>query len=285
MANQPSTTQRGRDQRGLPVGVTAAATGHDVTVGDLDCFTHGVASFDPTACSVLLWTRLGGGQRQASWLVAADPGLTEVVAHGVADTGPEHDGTITVDAVDLRPATTYWYRFDAGGQESPIGRTRTLPDGPFERFRIGTVCCAHFAEAPLGVYRALAEREVDLVVHLGDYSYEEAAPHGHRPHDPPHEAVTLRRLPPPDRPGAGRPGCPGAAPAPSDGRDVGRPRLLRQRVARRREAARSARHGPWSRAGRGGRAGAPRVAADPPAAPATTRSSRRDRWRSGTSPS
>jgi phosphodiesterase/alkaline phosphatase D-like protein len=43
----------------------------------------------------------------------------------------------------------------------------------------------------LGVYRALAEREVDLVLHLGDYIYEDAGLHGHRRHQPPHEAVTI----------------------------------------------------------------------------------------------
>jgi alkaline phosphatase D len=154
-------------------------------------FEHAVASFDPTATAVLLWTRLGGGHRQASWVVARDPDLSDVVARGEASTGPDRDGTVVVDVAGLEPATSYWYRFVAGGQESPVGRTRTLPEGRVERFRLGTVCCAHYAEAPFGVYRALAEREVDLVLHLGDYFYEEAAPHGHRPHDPPHDAVTL----------------------------------------------------------------------------------------------
>ena len=165
--------------------------GTEKSVRGASVFPHAVASFDPTATAVLLWTRLGGGHRQVSWVIGRDPDLTDVVASGVGSTGPDRDGTVVVDAVGLEPATTYWYRFDAGGHESPVGRTRTLPDGHVERFRIGTVCCAHYAEAPFGVYRALAEREVDLVLHLGDYFYEEAARHGHRPHDPPHDAVTL----------------------------------------------------------------------------------------------
>jgi alkaline phosphatase D len=160
-------------------------------VGCRSVFAHAVASFDPTASSVLLWTRLGGEHRRASWAIATDPELSDVVASGVVETGPERDHTIVVDAAGLRPATTYWYRFAVDEDASPVGRTRTLPDGAVDRFLIGTVCCAHFAEAPLGVYRALAEREVDLVLHLGDYIYEEAAARGHRPHDPPHEAVRL----------------------------------------------------------------------------------------------
>lgn len=159
--------------------------------GIVDVFSHAVASFEPTRSSVLLWTRLGGGITHTVWVVAADPQLTRVVATGTVTTGPERDFTVVVDVDGLVPATTYWYRFSAGDRQSPVGRTRTLPDGPVERFRIGTACCAHYAEAPLGVYRALAEREVDLVLHLGDYIYEDAGLHGHRRHQPPHEAVTI----------------------------------------------------------------------------------------------
>jgi alkaline phosphatase D len=157
----------------------------------VDVFSHAVASFDPTALSVLLWTRLGDAIATTTWLIAADPQLVHVVATGTATTGPERDFTVVVDVDDLAPGTSYWYRFSAGGRQSPIGRTRTLPAGAVDSFRIGTACCAHYAEAPLGVYRALAEREVDLVVHLGDYIYEDAGTHGHRRHEPPHEALTL----------------------------------------------------------------------------------------------
>jgi alkaline phosphatase D len=174
------------------VGVRSGASGHAGGVGWSCAFAHGVASFDPTATGVLLWTRLDGDDRTVSWVVASDPKLSRVVSRGEGGTGPERDFTLVVDVDGLEPATTYWYRFRAGGHDSPVGRTRTLPAGQVERFRIATVSCAHFAEAPLGVYRAVAEREVDLVVHLGDYIYEEAAARRHhRAHEPPRETVTL----------------------------------------------------------------------------------------------
>jgi alkaline phosphatase D len=72
-----------------------------------------------------------------------------------------------------------------------VGRTRTLPAPPAGRLRIGYVCCARYSVAPLGVYRALAEREVDLVIHLGDYIYEDDEKRGPRRHRPPRPAVTL----------------------------------------------------------------------------------------------
>ena len=91
----------------------------------------------------------------------------------------------------LSPATTYWYRFDADGERSPSGGPAPSPTDDATAFRIATVCCADYAVAPLGVYRAVAEREVDLVLHLGDYIYEKEGSRGGRRHDPPHVATTL----------------------------------------------------------------------------------------------
>lgn len=142
-------------------------------------FRHGVASFDPTADGVLLWTRVEPGNT-LTWSVATDPGLgaAHVIARGTTE--PADDlGTVVIDVDGLQPATTYFYAFDAGGQRSPIGRTRTLPSGPVERFRLAVACCARFADTPLGVYRAIADDDVDLVLHLGDYIYESDAPRGH----------------------------------------------------------------------------------------------------------
>ena len=154
-------------------------------------FAHAVASFEPTSDRVLLWTRLSGNERSAEWVVASDPEFSHVVASGSAETGPERDFTITVDVGGLTPATSYWYRFRVAGETSPVGRTRTLPAAGVEAFRLATVSCARYSVAPLGVYRALAEREVDLVLHLGDYIYEDDGSKGARSHEPPHEAVSL----------------------------------------------------------------------------------------------
>ncbi|MGQ0629560.1 MAG: alkaline phosphatase D family protein [Sporichthyaceae bacterium] len=153
-------------------------------------FPHGVASFDPTSSTVLLWTRVEGAVT-ARWLVARDPLLREVVRTGDARTGPEHDSTIVVDADDLEAGTTYWYRFIVDGAHSPIGRTRTLPGAGSNELVLGLVSCANYSVAPLGVYRALSGREVDLVVHLGDYVYDSEGHSGRRAHEPPHRVRTL----------------------------------------------------------------------------------------------
>ena len=153
-------------------------------------FLHAAASFEPRETSVLLWTRLTGATT-AAWTIARDPELTDVVRSGEATTGPDRDHTVVVDVDGLDPGTTYWYRFEAAGERSPVGRTRTLPAAPVEAVRLGLVTCARFSVAPLGVYRALAEREVDLVVHLGDYIYEDDGHKGSREHRPPRPCVSL----------------------------------------------------------------------------------------------
>ena len=132
------------------------------------------------------------------WQVALDPGFDDVVAKGTATTGPDDDFTVKVDVGDLDPATTYWYRFEAPGADgalSPVGRARTAPAlaEPVADMRLGLVSCASLPAGRFHAYRNLAARDVDLVVHVGDYIYENDR-HARtevRPHQPRPAAVSL----------------------------------------------------------------------------------------------
>jgi alkaline phosphatase D len=141
-----------------------------------------VASGDPTPDGVVLWTRVSVPASltvPVRWTVATDPALVHPVAGGTAAAAPAADHTVHAAVAGLRPATTYWYGFGVGDERSPVGRTRTLP-GPgaqLERLRLGVVCCAHYATGYFNAYARLAEQDVDLVVHLGDYIYEAEARH------------------------------------------------------------------------------------------------------------
>lgn len=159
-------------------------------------FAHGVASGDPLSTHVVVWTRVSPPTPDpvpVRWTVATTPGLEDPVAHGETVAGPDRDFTVHVDVGGLEPATTYYYRFDAPGGASPVGRTRTAPAGRTERFRIGVVSCASWPHGYFNAYRRLAEQDVDLVLHLGDYIYEngDAATDIGRSHDPPHRVRTL----------------------------------------------------------------------------------------------
>lgn len=138
-------------------------------------FPHGVASGDPLADRVVLWTRVAPSTRTVDvrWRVAADAALAKIVASGTVRTSAARDFTVKVDAPGLDPAMTYYYSFTAGTDHSPIGRTRTLPAADVARVRLAVVSCSNYPYGFFNVYgRLAAHADVDAVLHLGDYIYE-----------------------------------------------------------------------------------------------------------------
>lgn len=164
-------------------------------------FRHGIASGDPDAESVVLWTRVTAPEAlEVEWELAADARFARIIRKGTFATDAERDFTVKVVADGLAPGGSYFYRFKALGQHSPIGRTRTLPVGRLERLGIALASCSNF---PLGYFHAYAviarDPAVDFVLHTGDYIYEYAAQDWHpelgqrlgRVHQPAHEIVSL----------------------------------------------------------------------------------------------
>jgi alkaline phosphatase D len=133
-----------------------------------------VASGDPTTGAVILWTRVTTDEPSAevTYEIARDRAFTEVVARGSAVAEADDDHTVHVDVDGLDAGTTYWYRFAAAGEQSPIGRTRTLPENP-ESMRVAFCSCAKFNAGFFNGYARMADRDdLDFVLHLGDYIYE-----------------------------------------------------------------------------------------------------------------
>jgi alkaline phosphatase D len=161
-----------------------------------DVFRHGVASGDPTADGVVIWTRLSGTETdpvEVSWEMSTTAEFEEVAAEGTLDATEQRDFCVKVDVTGLDAATTYFYRFRALGAESPVGRTRTAPRGDARSLRFGLVSCSNYGAGYFLAYRELAGEELDLVVHLGDYIYEYASGESGdvRELEPEHELVTL----------------------------------------------------------------------------------------------
>lgn len=144
-------------------------------------FTHGVASGDPHADSVVLWTRvrppLDSGPVEVRWVISSDPSLSSPAASGVTFTDGSRDWTVKVVADNLLGGTTYYYGFIAQGVASPLGRTRTAPAGAVDRLRFGVASCSNYGYGNFHAYRHLLNRhDLDAVIHLGDYIYEYASP-------------------------------------------------------------------------------------------------------------
>lgn len=140
-------------------------------------FDHGVASGDPLNDRVILWTRISGIERgmDVVWQIAEDDSFSRLIAQGRAWTDASRDFTVKLDATGLKPGHDYVYRFIAGQTVSPVGRTRTLPDKT-ERVVLAVASCALYPNGYFNAYQAIADlREVDAVVHLGDYIYEYGA--------------------------------------------------------------------------------------------------------------
>ena len=138
-------------------------------------FTHSVASGDPSQHAVRLWTRYVGQEETPLRLeVSESEEFRSIAANGSATAGPATDYCAQVSVGGLRPGRTYYYRFvAAGGDRSPVGRTRTLPEGGIEHYRIAVVSCANATSGWFNGYAHAAMRDdLDLVVHLGDYIYE-----------------------------------------------------------------------------------------------------------------
>ena len=143
-------------------------------------FQHGVASGDPLADRVILWTRVTLVSAKplvpVNLVIATDPGLRNIVQRAATTTSAARDFTVKIDLLGLRPNTTYYYQFTAGGSTSPVGRTKTLPVGSIDRLRMAVVSCSNHAYGYFNAYGRIAARaDLDLVVHLGDYLYEYGA--------------------------------------------------------------------------------------------------------------
>ncbi len=162
---------------------------------ELDPFPYGVASFEPTASGVLLWTRATAAG-PVDWELATDEAFSAVVETGRSDAGfleggqagADAEASHVVSADGLTPGADHFYRFSQGGRFSPVGRTRTLPDDD-RPIRLGLACCGDYSAGHFAAYRALADADIDAVVHLGDYVYAEVEG-DLRPVDPTHEAIT-----------------------------------------------------------------------------------------------
>jgi len=132
-------------------------------------FVAGVASGDPGPDRVVLWTKLAldalgeeplpARRVPVAWEIADDERMRRVRRSGLALSDPDRNHSIHVELGGLRPGREYWYRFYAGGEASPVGRTRTAPafgHSP-QTLRFCFVSCSQFEHGYFTAYKRIVE--------------------------------------------------------------------------------------------------------------------------------
>lgn len=114
------------------------------------------------------------GPIELGFEVASDEGFSTILQSGIVVARPELAHAVHVDVTGLEPARWYFYRFFAGDVQSPVGRTKTAPalgSAP-EAVRFAMASCQDWEDGYFAAFQHLANEDLELVVHLGDYIYE-----------------------------------------------------------------------------------------------------------------
>jgi alkaline phosphatase D len=149
-------------------------------------FKLGVASGDPLSDGVVLWTRLapnplvnGGGMShqpvKVFWEISEDESFRNIIKQGTEIAEPSYAHSVHAEVEGLAPDTWYYYRFKAEGQISPTGRTKTAPalGADLEQLNFAFLSCQNYTAGYYTAYEHLIKEDLDVVLFLGDYIYED----------------------------------------------------------------------------------------------------------------
>jgi alkaline phosphatase D len=159
-----------------PLNYVALAKQRKLPLAKEGTFAHGVASGFPSPKGATLWTRVSELQTSSRLTleVATDKHFRKVVKRQEVVAKAADDYTVHTRVGNLKPAHEYWYRFHTKGKHSRVGTFRTLPPADSNQpIRIGFYSCQSYEAGYFTAQGALAkEKDLDLVLCLGDYIYE-----------------------------------------------------------------------------------------------------------------
>ena len=143
-------------------------------------FAFGVASGDPLADRVILWSHAKVPDSTAdvalTWQVASDAAFANIIRSGALVASQASSFTAKVDVTGLTAGASYFYRFrDATGATSTVGTTRTLPASNAASVKFAVFSCSLYSEGYFHAYDAAAKSDAQYALHLGDYIYEYGA--------------------------------------------------------------------------------------------------------------
>jgi len=183
---------------------TVSPASAQVAGGRRGRFTHGVASADPSADGVILWTRAEPLDRSALPLpltvqVSLSDDFETVVLEQRVSAALDDDYTVRVRVSGLEAERWYYYRFLTGaGDISRLGRTCTAPSADSASpLRLALASCQNYEQGFYGAWARMVadddaaddDSKIHAVLHLGDFIYETTP-------DLPSGARAVRRIDP-----------------------------------------------------------------------------------------
>jgi alkaline phosphatase D len=139
-------------------------------------FSEGVMSGEPTPRAITLWTRLADAEGKVSLdlEVATDKSFRHVVAHKRLPTSGAVNHNVKTRITGLKAHEQYYYRFATATKDGPVGRFRTaLPADSLQPVRFAFWSCQDYTHGYYNAHEAMAREDLDFVVCLGDYIYDE----------------------------------------------------------------------------------------------------------------
>ncbi|MDX6582723.1 MAG: alkaline phosphatase [Solirubrobacterales bacterium] len=159
-----------------PLNYAAMARGLRVPVATGGKFAHGVSAGFPSSKGITLWTRVSELSKSSKLTleVATDKHFKHVVDTQDVVAESNRDYTVHAQVKGLKPREEYFYRFATKHKSSRVGTFRTLPPSDSkEKLRIGYYSCQDYEAGYYNAQAGLAkEKDLDLVICLGDYIYE-----------------------------------------------------------------------------------------------------------------
>ncbi|HEV8689022.1 MAG TPA: alkaline phosphatase D family protein [Ideonella sp.] len=174
--NCPEPSRRALLAAALAAGTLPAFLRH-ARAADAPRFELGVASGFPRPDGLVLWTMLTGPglpeRAEVRWEIARDEAFRDIAARGSESAELAWGHSVHAEPAGLEPGRWYWYRFEALGARSAVGRTRTAPAPDAEApLNFAIASCQRYDMGHYAAWRQLATEPLDLVLFLGDYIYE-----------------------------------------------------------------------------------------------------------------
>ena len=166
-------------------GSVESGVGNNFKLDSERVFSLSIASGDPTASGVILWTRIDPSAYLADAFltiqIAEDAEFKTLVLESIvepSEIGAFRDYTVNIDLDgQLQSSRRYFYRFIYDNTVSKTGRCRTAPPEGIDtdRLKLAVITCQDYTNGYYGALNYLAEDDsIDFVIHLGDFIYETA---------------------------------------------------------------------------------------------------------------